>query len=219
MRDMGLFGKTEGADGSGKDDSRDMDFRLVLNRGVRLLPNTEEIVYPPLGIRSPGGVEGAKLVSMIEGYERGDFEETFMEIRKYIRQHRVASLGLVKLSIAAHIRWWLDEDKIPSDGDKLRMKEAFACTAKVNTVVESYFSFAAEVVREIDGDISDEELAEKIKLYTGEDNPIIESEDDYTNIDGDGWYPMLSHKYLTRLPNTDKVLFRPLGLFCPDTRD
>lgn len=215
---MGILGKKDRANGPKRDDTKDMEFRLVLNRGVELLPNTETVLYPPLGIRSPGGVCGAKLVSMIEGYERGDFEETFLEIRKYIRQNRTACLGLVKLSIAAHIRWWLEEGRIPSVGDQQRMKEAFLCTARVNTVVESYFSFAAEVVKEIEGELSDEELAEKVKLYTGEDSPVIMS-DDYSGIDENGWYAMLSHKYLTRLPNTDEILFRPLGLFCPVTND
>ena len=215
---MGFFGKKDKVDGPRKDDTKEMDFRIDLSKGVRILPNTETVIYPPLGIRTPGGVCGAKLVSMLEGYERGDFEETFLEIRKYIRQNRIASLGLIKLSIAAHIRWWLEEDRIPSDGDKVRMKEAFLCAARVNTVVESYFTFCAEIVKEMDRDLTDEEIAEKVKLYTGEDSPVILS-DDYSGIDENGWYPMLSHKYLTRLPNTGKVLYRPLGLFCPVTDD
>ena len=219
VRDMGLFKKKEKTAAPVRDETKDMEFRLILNKGVKLLPNTEVVVYPPLGIRSPGGICGAKLTSMLEGYERGDYEETFLEIRKYVRQNRTACLGLVKLSIAAHIRWWLEEGRIPSEGDQQRMKDAFICAAKVNTVVESYFSFCAEVAKEIDGEMDEETLIEKVRLYTGEDSPVIASDDDYSSLEGDGWYPMLSHKYLTRLPNTDRAYFKPLGLFCPATDD
>ena len=192
------------------------DFVIVLE-GVEVLPNTEKIVYAPLGIRSPGGVVGAKLETLVSGYERGAYMDTFLEIRKYILQHKTACLGMIKLSIASHIRWWLGNERIPSEGDKERMKSAFIEASKANTVTESYFTFASEIVKEIHGELPDEELIEKTKLYTGEDSPVVVSDDGYSGLYGNGWYPALSLKNLVRLPNTGKMFFPSLDLYCPQT--
>ncbi len=194
------------------------DFVIDL-RGVEVLPNTGEMVYEPLGIRSPGGVMGAKLENLVTAYESGSYMDTFLEIRKYVLQNQSACLGFVKLSIASHIRWWLDRGTLPSKGDKERMKAAFTAASKANTVTEAYFTFAADVVKEIHGDLPEDRVVEKIKLYTGEDSPVVADDEGYSGIHGDGWYPALSMKSLTRLPNTGKKLFEPLGIMCPQTDD
>lgn len=195
------------------------DFRIVLDSETEVVSNTGEILYEPLGIRSPGGVLGAKLKNFIKAYEEGYYEDTFLDIRRLTHNSDNISLGFIKLSIACHIRWWIGRGRIPSDGDKKRMKDAFNEAAKANTIVESYFSFIKEVMKEAFPEADDEELAENIRLYTGESNPLLKDSAEYSGLEEDGWYPMLSYKYLTRLPNTGEVLYKPLDLFCPDMPD
>ncbi len=195
------------------------DFLLVVDDSVEVVPNNGQMVYEPLGIRSADGVIGAQLESLVHGYEQGAYMDTFLEIRRTLLQTRTTSLGCVKISIASHIRWWLAKGRLPSEGDKRRMKAAFIGASKANTVTESYFSFCCEVVKEIHGELPDEELVEKVRLYTGEDAPMAAGDEGYSGLNGTGWYPALSMKSLTRLPNTGGKLYPPLGLMCPKTGD
>lgn len=201
------------------EESQSDDFHIVLDDDSEVVSNTDEILYAPLGIRSPGGVLGAKLANFVRAYKDGYYEDTFLEIRRLVRSSDTVSLGFIKLSIACHIRWWISRGKTPNEMDRKRMKDAYIEAAKANTIVESYFSFVKEVMREAFPDADNDELGELILQYTGEVNPILVDSTDYSGLEEDGWYPMLSHKYLTRLPNTGESLFAPLDLICPDSGD
>ncbi len=201
---------------SGREEEKDFVIDLT---GVEILPNTEKMVYAPLGIRSPGDIMGAKLETLVAGYERGAYMDTFLEIRKFILVNRTACLGFIKLSIASHIRWWIDNGRLPPEGDKKRMRAAFVEASKANTLSESYFTFATDVVKEIHGELDEDKLLEKVFLYTGEESHKVVSESGYSGTYGDGWYPALSLKDLTRLPNSGKVFYAPLELASPRTDD